>query len=404
MRVLFTPLASASHYYPMVPLAWACRAAGHEVRVAAQPPIIGPIIDSGMTPVQVGGSYDLLAELRKADELIIAETGRGLGYFKDFADMPPDTLRRYLSIRRNALVKTAEAMSEDLAPFIAAWRPDLVITDPPTLAGPLAAELSDAFLLAHSWGTQVPPQRVPEFGAFMKELTTSIQELYSRFGLQPSGSAGHRMIIPCPPSLINTRLESSLLTRYVPYNGSGIAPGWLKESTDLPRICISWSLFTEGTAGWDSNHLSALVEALANLKAEIIVTTGLSTTPDLKSFSDRVRVVNLLPLQMILPSSVVAISHGGCGSMLTAVSYGVPQILLPQQQEQIMNSELIASTGAGTWFSTNNFDPELIAEAVSAMISEDKWSRSARDLQLENAALPAPSRVVETIEDLMSAR
>ena len=31
MRVLFIPAAVASHAYPMVPLAWAFRSAGHDV-------------------------------------------------------------------------------------------------------------------------------------------------------------------------------------------------------------------------------------------------------------------------------------------------------------------------------------------------------------------------------------
>ncbi len=37
MRILFTTFPSPSHHFPMVPLEWAARAAGHDVRVASAP-------------------------------------------------------------------------------------------------------------------------------------------------------------------------------------------------------------------------------------------------------------------------------------------------------------------------------------------------------------------------------
>lgn len=404
MRVLFISLASASHYYPMVPLAWAFRTAGHEVRVAGQPPIIDPIIGSGMTSVEVGGSYDLLAELKKSDEVIISETGQRLGDFGNLADIPADTLRRHLSIRGYALHKTAEAMIGDLAPFVMSWRPDLVITDPTALAGPLAAQIGNSFLLSLSGGQLVSPQKVPEHETLHKELMVNVVRLYERYGATPTAATGQRMIIPCPSSLIKFRPDNALLARYVPYNGSGAEPTWLHEPTDLPRICISWSLFGQGAAGWTTSHLSTLVEALTDLDAEIIVTTGPATTqPDLKKTSGKVRFVKLLPLQAIMPTAALAVSHGGAGSMLTAVSYGVPQILLPQQQEQIMNGELIASLGAGAWFKSNNIDAAFIAKTASEMITDDKWAKSARGIQQENAAQPAPSQLVKTIEELIDS-
>ena len=37
MRVLFATYPERTHFLAMVPLAWALRTAGHEVRVASQP-------------------------------------------------------------------------------------------------------------------------------------------------------------------------------------------------------------------------------------------------------------------------------------------------------------------------------------------------------------------------------
>ena len=48
MRILFTTFAWPSHYFAQVPLAWACRAAGHEVRMTSQPELERVMLASGL--------------------------------------------------------------------------------------------------------------------------------------------------------------------------------------------------------------------------------------------------------------------------------------------------------------------------------------------------------------------
>nr|WP_238937357.1 peptidase S8 [Streptomyces clavuligerus] len=54
MRVLFTVWPNPSHLYPVVPLAWALRSAGHEVCVAAHPEVADAIAAVGLTAVPLG--------------------------------------------------------------------------------------------------------------------------------------------------------------------------------------------------------------------------------------------------------------------------------------------------------------------------------------------------------------
>ena len=66
MRVLFTSWAWPTHYYQMVPLAWALRAAGHEVRAASAPALSATIAASGVPAVGVGDdSVDAVARIRE---------------------------------------------------------------------------------------------------------------------------------------------------------------------------------------------------------------------------------------------------------------------------------------------------------------------------------------------------
>ena len=53
MRVLFVGHGPA-HVPWIIPLAWACRLAGHEVRVAVRPQCVAPVTRAGLVAVPVG--------------------------------------------------------------------------------------------------------------------------------------------------------------------------------------------------------------------------------------------------------------------------------------------------------------------------------------------------------------
>jgi hypothetical protein len=59
MRVLFTVQRDRQHLFPLVPLAWACRAAGHEVRIAGPPVLQDVIVHTGLPAMVVGRDQPL---------------------------------------------------------------------------------------------------------------------------------------------------------------------------------------------------------------------------------------------------------------------------------------------------------------------------------------------------------
>ena len=65
MRVLLASYPDRPIFHPMVPLAWALRTAGHEVRFACQPAFADTITRAGLTAVPVGrdGNTVRMAEL-----------------------------------------------------------------------------------------------------------------------------------------------------------------------------------------------------------------------------------------------------------------------------------------------------------------------------------------------------
>ncbi|MGA6164491.1 glycosyltransferase [Amycolatopsis magusensis] len=82
MRVLFASLASVGHTYPLIPLATAVRAAGHEVHFAAGEAVHAPLAANGLRPFRPADSFyeiyaeDLAPELtRLRPDLVVHEWG-----------------------------------------------------------------------------------------------------------------------------------------------------------------------------------------------------------------------------------------------------------------------------------------------------------------------------------------
>ena len=166
MKVMFIPWGQVTHYFWLVPLAWAFRAAGDEVRVASQPGAADAIKRSGMSVNVVGEAYDFLSEEKK----IFDDGRRGMAAssatndsrkhalaFDRLEEGPRRdymmrTLKRILERRLAPCVKAAQVMADDVVQLARAWQPDLVISDPLVMAAPLAARAAGAPLVHLQWG------------------------------------------------------------------------------------------------------------------------------------------------------------------------------------------------------------------------------------------------------------
>ena len=152
MKVLFVPWSQPTFYYQMVPLAWAFRAAGADVRVAGQPQVAAAVKNSGLTVTQVGEGYDYLPAFQRiADD--IARHNRAhpdrRTSLEQKAAPSPEMRRKVLEQKFEPFVETAAVMAEELVELAASWGPDLVVTNPFVLAAPLAAHTAGARLVHH---------------------------------------------------------------------------------------------------------------------------------------------------------------------------------------------------------------------------------------------------------------
>ncbi|TDC54729.1 DUF1205 domain-containing protein [Actinomadura sp. KC345] len=403
MRVLFTVSSWPTHYSAMVPLGWALQSAGHEVRVLCTPSQVRHVGEAGLSPVPVLDGMDVVLRLRlqyyqeAVDGLwpypwlpphpVTGEPLRDLGDFDadgHQADAAPDLAAR-------------AARSFDAAVEVSrAWRPDLVLHDPASLEGLLAARVCGVPGALCLWG----PVSTHE-AEHMRIVPTDHSGSFPRYGLgELSLDMIERVVDPCPASLDVPVPARRLPVRYVPYNGNAPVPAWLLEPPGRPRICVTWSTALSKVSGPDSYLLPEILRSLDGLGHEVIVTATAADVAALGVVPASVRVVEHAPLRALLPGCAAVVHHGGAGSAMTALWAGVPQLITTFAAEQAVTGERVAAADAGVHLPGHRADRAAIRAAARELVADDSYRKAAAGLREESMARPAPARLVRTLEEL----
>ncbi|MFN2506332.1 MAG: hypothetical protein ABR540_19310 [Acidimicrobiales bacterium] len=191
MRVLFTGHGAQGHVLPLLGLARALVAEGHDVLVATASDLCPLVASHGIDTVEAG----------MADDAMVAEARRR---WPETETLPPAawTVRMFCEI-------AAPAMAAELGPVIERWRPVVVVREEGEYGGPVAAAVAGLPWITHGWGCPLPaPDALADLGRL-------VAPAWEGAGVRPpSGPAlyGTAVLDPCPPSLYAT--EPSLPHRH----------------------------------------------------------------------------------------------------------------------------------------------------------------------------------------------
>ncbi|WP_181448744.1 nucleotide disphospho-sugar-binding domain-containing protein [Nonomuraea aridisoli] len=398
MRVLLSAVLQPSHFFPLVPLAWALRAAGHEVRVAHQPRLTPFVQAAGLTSVVVGSDTQIDATLRRqAQASQTAGPRPGTGATRPSPAENAFHIRAALSLFADA----AGRMADDLIEFGRHWKPDLIVFEWQCYGAHLAAEVLGIPSVRHQFSGPDFEVGIP---GWRDMETESLRPLYSKHGLDEVRPDGLLTIDPCPPSLQFDlpATRTYLPMRYVPFNGSGQVQEWMFRRSGKPRIAL-----TVGSSYlWMMGNLSPVrmfIDVLAELDVEIVAAVPQGGTHLVGEVGPDVRVAENVPLELFLPSCDLIIHHGGTGTVGTALTSGIPQIISPPSamgDPPFHNAERIVAAGAGVQVDVHHDAPEQLRDAVRKVLETPSFLDGARGLVEENRARPLPAELVSRLEDL----
>ncbi|MBO3741351.1 nucleotide disphospho-sugar-binding domain-containing protein [Actinoplanes flavus] len=394
MRVLFVPASTPSHYFPMVPLIWACRAAGHEICVVAQPWGDPLVVRSGTSMVTFAESFDTVAELaRLRSEGTLGSTPSG----------PAGPLHQAMM---RAQIRFAEEAAPEIVDLARDWRPDLVVADPIVLAAPLAAAAVGAPVVHHLWGPdylRASAQHLyPGCGSAPEDWPEPLRELYARHGCEPAREIAVATVDSWPASMQIATTPARLPVRFVPYNGSGVVPRSVLAPPrgGRPRVLVTWGSMLAIREGVDTFPVLDVVKALQSHDAEVILAVIGADRQWTRDLPPDVTVVENVPLNAIMPSCDAVVHHGGAGSIMTAAYYGVPQVTLAVTLDTQTCSDRLAAAGAAIALDRRTATADTLADAVTTVLTSDRIRDAARALRAEVVAQPSPAEVAAQVTAL----
>lgn len=427
MRVLFALYSEKTHLQPMVPLAWALRLAGHEVRVASQPALTDLITQAGLPAVAVGADHNLWRVARRFLTRRVAETRpeiydrvRGVRQPPfDVVGLPPEQITwdrlaaGYHGIVRSWYRMVNDPMIEDLVAFARAWQPDLVVWEAATYAGPIAAKAVgaaqvrllcnlDIFGVTRDHYLRLKRDQPPDRRG--DPLAEWLGAGIARFGGEFSEdmTTGQYTIDQHPASL---RMEADLRylpMRFVPYNGAAVVPRWLWDPPRRPRVCLT--LGSTSTEEFDGYPVSVreIVDALADLDIELVATLPDQERQRLARRPVHTTIVPFVALHLLAPTCAAVIHHGACGTATTTAAAGVPQLSLPERHDAPYQAERMVRFGAGLAVDFREATGEIVRDHLTRLLTEPAFAERARDLRAEMLAMPDPGELVTRLETIVA--
>jgi calicheamicin 3'-O-methyl-rhamnosyltransferase len=161
---------------------------------------------------------------------------------------------------------------------------------------------------------------------------------------------------------------------------------------------------TLGTRLIEPRLLRLVVESLLDLDVNVICTTGaddnLAAVPNP---SERLHVERFIPQSAVLPHCDLVVCHAGSGTMLGALSHGLPMLLLPHAADQFDNADLSVNRGVGIRLLAGEVSAGAVASATRHLLSDPRYAHAAAEVRDQLRALPGPETAVERCEVLVSS-
>jgi UDP:flavonoid glycosyltransferase YjiC (YdhE family) len=385
MRVLFSCRPAYGHLYPLLPLAMACRDAGHDVIFATGEKALPHLRALGFRAEAAGISID------EADDL-------ALGAEPSLNDLPREQRWRIGVVVFGDVL--ARRTLQDLLPLVREAEPDLVVYDETDIGAAAAAHVAGVPAVAHSLGRQLPDliRR-----AVLERLAGVMRELGLDAVPADLFEAGAYLDI-CPPTLQDAAVsepgERLPLRPVAPIGQGDAVPAWILGTRSRPLAYLTLGTYVSGHV----DSLRAAATGLGTLAIDTLVTVGPEGDPAaLRPLPDSVRVERFVPQGVLLPHLDVIAHHGGSGTMLGALSQGLPQLLLPHGADQFMNADALVGCGAGRRLLPEEITAYAVAEAVQALLDHPGYRLAAGGLAGEIAAMPAPADTVPELERLAAS-
>ncbi|HTB49741.1 MAG TPA: nucleotide disphospho-sugar-binding domain-containing protein [Solirubrobacteraceae bacterium] len=390
LRLLLGAFGDPGHAFPMIALGRELHARGHEVTLQTWERWRAPIEAEGIT-------------FAPAPEYSAFPIG----------DQPLDFYEAVVYATRDTL------------PLVRELRPDVVVHDILTLGPSLAAELSGiarATLIPHVFPEAGPGFPIYSFGARLPRTAVgrafwerahlpvrrglesgrlALNVTRAQVGLPPlshphGGTSRELALIATFPQLEYPRPWPAHVHVVGPLMWEPPAEEVQLPPGDAPLVLVAPSTSQDP----DHRLLHAALRGLADAPVRVLATYNRRLPSRPLSVPANARVVPWVSYARTLPDCEAIVCHAGHGTLVRALSSGVPVVACPVAGDMNENAARLAWSGTGVRLPRRFVSPRPLRHAVEHALSEPSVRARARDLAVWAAAHNAGGRAGMLIERL----
>jgi len=371
----------------MVPLAHVLRDAGHTVAFVGHPRYLPALEARGFLSFEVDGQ---LATGRRHLEGVPLERG---------PLREPNQLDEDRVLRKHCATEVPRRRVARYLELYDSWAPDLVIRDEVDFAAAVLTEELDiphAVVLVLAAGSFIRPEVV----------AGPLDDLRAQRGLAPDPDLAALqqglVLSPFPPSFGDPAwpLPATAHSFKAFLRNSGAErdslPAWWGRLESRPVVHV-----TLGTVfATESGDLFArLLTGLSQLPVEVVVTVGRDINPaQFGPQPEHVHVEQWIPQHLLLPHTDVVVSHGGSGTVIAALTHGLPQVVIAMGADQMHNADRVQALGLGHALHPVTTTAAEIRDTVAALLTDDGAQSAAQHMQREITSLPGLDSALKLLE------
>lgn len=374
MRVLISIRPYFGHLHPHVPLASTLVRRGHSVAFATAASFCPVVLEAGFECSPAG--------LHPNDPLPPEHEGKP--YARDYGMFP------------------LKAKCTDLVALAAGGlNPDVIVRDPTDVAPVVAAEVLGIPCVTLGFCEFIPPS---SWDILLGPVLDEVRSYWNIDGdprWERMHPAGYFNLVPEPFHEVRIMIPGERLLRPVCKQTYETPPpvSWLAQLPNRPTIHV-----TLGTAyNFHTQLMANLVDWLSQLPISVICTAGPAADwQSLGALSDRpnVYLTDYLPLELILPRCDAVVTAGGFNTVMGALQFGLPMLVVPLGADQPWNAQRVASLGAGVSLDAAAADRDTVTAVVRDLIVEPSYRVIAARLQERIERMPGPDEAAAYLESI----
>ncbi|MEV5281242.1 macrolide family glycosyltransferase [Streptomyces sp. NPDC051994] len=178
-------------------------------------------------------------------------------------------------------------------------------------------------------------------------------------------------------------------------DGRSFQGSWEAPADDRPVLLASLGTVYNNSLPF----YRSCVEAFAGSEWHVVLATGRHIHPqDLGVLPENVELHYSVPQLQVLARADAFLTHGGMGSTLEGLYFGVPMVAVPQGFDQIDNAGILASRGLGRHLPPGEVTPQRLREEVLGLVGDTAAAERLAEIKQRIRASGGAAEAADLIE------